>query len=162
MLVARRPWLIATAIAVLASGGAACSSPGGSDDEPGFTAFDCAGQIDALEAPPDDWSLVLDVIAFPADSLLPRGRFDDDLGRHFSTFGLVIRSDAARTLRVADESSPNAVMGWGIGSSEPVEALEIGGCQAAMSPCSSALRATSGRRRPTDHTPSSPSGRTHR
>lgn len=133
MLVARRLWLMATAIAVFAAGGVACSSPGGSDDEPVLTAFDCAGQIDALEAPPDDWSVVLDVIAFPTDSPLQRGRFDDELGRRFSKFGLVIRSDAALTLRISDESSPNAIMGWGVGSSEPVAAIEIGGCLAAMS-----------------------------
>lgn len=117
------------AIVVLA--GAACSS-GGAEDEPAFTAFDCAGSIDALEAPPEAWSVVLDVIAFPADSPLQRGRFDDDLERQFSKFGLVIRSDASLTLRIADESSPNAIMGWGAGSSEPVAAIEIGGCSAAM------------------------------
>lgn len=131
--VARRLRLITTAMAVLAAGGVACSSPAGPDEEPVFSAFDCAGQIDALEAPPDDWSLVLDVIAFPADSLLQRGRFDDEIGRRFSKFGLVIRSDSPLTLRIADASSPNAVMGWGVGSSEPVAAIDIDGCSAARS-----------------------------
>ena len=131
MLMALRRWLVLTAIVVLA-GGAACSLRG-SDDELVFTAFDCAGPIDAVEAPPDDWSVVLGLIAFPAASPLQRGRFDDDLGRQFSKFGLVIRSDSALSLRIADESSPNAIMGWGVGSSEPVQAIEIAGCPAAMS-----------------------------
>ncbi len=74
-------------------------------------AFDCAGVIDILDEPPEDWSSVLDAVAFPDDDVLQRGRFDEELGRRFSKFGLVIRADQAFVLSVAESSQPNALIG---------------------------------------------------
>jgi hypothetical protein len=130
-----RRWLklVRTALAILIAGATSCSRPAESNEELSFSTFDCWGPIDAVEAPPDDWSIVLDVIAFPENSPLQRGRFDDEIGRHFSKFGLVIRSGSPLQLRIGDTSYPNAVMGWGVGSSEPVGAIDIEGCQASRS-----------------------------
>jgi hypothetical protein len=90
--------------------------------------FDCANPIAILHEPPEGWLPVFDVIALPGEPILQRGRFDDELGRSFSKFGLVIRADQALTLIIAKVSRPNALMGWNDGLGSPVEAIEIAGC----------------------------------
>lgn len=107
--------------------GASCS---GTTDAPPEAAavFDCANPIEVLDAPPADWSTVLDVIALPDDPVLERGRLDEETGRRFTKFGLVIRADEALTVRMAATSPPDAVMGWGVGSGAPVPSIRIDGC----------------------------------
>lgn len=91
-------------------------------------AFNCTGAIDVLDEPPEDWSSVLDVVAFPGDDVLQRGRSDEESGRRFSKFGLVIRADRSFVLSVAESSRPNALIGWGVGSDVPAASIEFAGC----------------------------------
>ncbi|MGF1597930.1 MAG: hypothetical protein ACFCVK_13520 [Acidimicrobiales bacterium] len=116
--------LAAAALAVVAK---ACSEATAPAEELAHQ-FDCANPIDILHEPPDGWPAVLDVIALPDDPVLERSRFDDDIGRSFSKFGLVIRAGVSFTLSIAESSQPNASRGWNQGSTAPVLAIEIPGC----------------------------------
>lgn len=107
---------------------AACSSPSSEDEAVSSRVFDCSNQIDILDEPPEDWRTVLGVIALPDDRLLQRGRVDEELGRGFSKFGLVLRADQALTITVTGASRPNALIGWNNGLEEPVTSIEINGC----------------------------------
>lgn len=120
-----RPVLIP--VVVLALSAVACSDSAAPDKDRSFRVFDCANPIDILDEPPDDWTPILDVIALPGDRVLQRGRFDDEIGRSFSKFGLVIRADRAFSLSVAEASQPNALMGWNTGSDVPVTSIDITG-----------------------------------
>lgn len=106
----------------------ACSQSTTPAEELSYQAFDCTNPIDILDEPPADWSTILDVIAFPNDSILERGPLDDEVGRAFSKFGLVIRADEPLKLSIAEASQPKALMGWNLGSEAPVLAIEIPGC----------------------------------
>ncbi len=91
-------------------------------------AFDCANPIDILDEPPNGWLAVGDVVALPGDRSLQRGRYDSELGRSFSKFGLVMRADRAFSVTVAVESQPNALIGWGTDSRTPATSIEVTGC----------------------------------
>lgn len=111
----------------MAFGAVACTGQAAVGDGESPRIFDCMGAIDILDAPPDRWSPVLDVIAVP-DEVLQRGRFDEEMGRRFSKFGLVIRADRAFVFSVAESSQPNVLMGWGTGAGLPVPSIEFTGC----------------------------------
>lgn len=120
------------AVAVIAMVACSGQSDPGPEPEPEATSvrdLDCSNQIDILDEPPPEWRTVLDVIALPQHSPLQRGRTDEESGRRFTKFGLVIRADRAFSITVAHASSPNAVIDWNGGSAkQPVQSIEIGGC----------------------------------
>jgi len=118
--------ILAAALGVI---GCAGSDAGQPEDLVGSTTpFQCADPIDIMDEPPDGWLRVADVVAFPAIRSLQRGRYDDELGRSFSKFGLVMRADRAFSIRVAVESQPNALIGWGTDSREPATSIDVSGC----------------------------------
>lgn len=117
-----------TTVVALLLIGSACSNAPATGAEQSFELFDCEGPIDILDQPPDGWSPILDVMAVPDDNDNTPGRFDAEVGRWFSKFGLVIRADQAFTINVADASQPNALMGWNRISNTPVAAIDIPGC----------------------------------
>lgn len=115
-------------VVLMVSSIAACSDPTVPPEDEALPPliFDCTNPIEILDAP--RWPTLLDVIALPTDAVLQRGRFDDDLRRRFSKFGLVIRADQALTITVAEASRPNALIGWNNAPDKPVTTIEIGGC----------------------------------
>jgi hypothetical protein len=115
------------ALVLLAAG---CSEPD-ADSAPPATSrvLDCANQIDILDEPPADWRTVLDVIALPQSRVLQRGSLDEETGRRFSKFGLVIRADEQFTITVVEGARPNALIGWNNGTTnDPVHSIAVPGC----------------------------------
>ena len=94
--------------------------------------FDCAEPIDQLSEPPDGYAEVLDVVALPVLELHQQGQpQEDEVGvtRRFSKMGLVIRRDTPFTIRVTEDSRPNALISWSnTGQPGPVEGLAVPGC----------------------------------
>ena len=121
-------WRLVIVVIVLALSSVACSDSSEADEGQSAISLDCANPIDILDAPPPGWTSVLDVIALPEDQILQRGRFDDQIGRWFSKFGLVIRADRTFTVSVAQASQANAVMSWNSGSGAPVASIDITSC----------------------------------
>ncbi|NOX31634.1 MAG: hypothetical protein GXP35_16550 [Actinobacteria bacterium] len=121
--------LLVTLVAALGVIGCADSDAGQPEDLTSSVApFQCADPIDIMDKPPDGWIRVADAVALPAARSLQRGRYDDELGRSFSKFGLVMRADRAFSIRVAIESQPNALIGWGTDSREPATSISVSGC----------------------------------
>lgn len=78
---------------------------------------------------PADWRTVLDVISLPQSRVLQRGSLDEETGRRFSKFGLVIRADEQFMITVVEGARPNALIGWSNGTTnEPVQSIVVPGC----------------------------------
>lgn len=122
---------------LLAVVGAGCTS---ADDasEPGLPTlgapFSCGEPIDAFDDLPEGYRAVGEVVAFPTEELLQRGRTgpDNDPGsaRSFSKLGLVVRAGAVFQIHVAGDSQANALLHWGnTGPNDPVSSIAVPGCE---------------------------------
>lgn len=94
--------------------------------------FDCTEPIDRLSEPPEGYTATLNVVALPVVELHQQGQSQQDeagVTRRFSKMGLLIRSDTSFTLRVGEDSRPNAVISWSnTGQPGLVEGLEVDRC----------------------------------
>lgn len=89
----------------------------------------CSDPIEALDALPEAYKPILDVVALPRQETHQRGRTDPETGFVFSKMGLVVRVGAAFRIEVAPTSRDNARISWdNTGSIDPVLTLEVENC----------------------------------
>ncbi|MEA3501427.1 MAG: hypothetical protein U9R47_01525 [Actinomycetota bacterium] len=74
---------------------------------------ECIDTIDAVDALPETYQAILDVVALPGpDFRHERGREDPDTGLRFAKMGLVVRAESAATLTVDPGQSAEILIGW--------------------------------------------------
>jgi hypothetical protein len=93
-------------------------------------ALHCYDAIDAIDAVPADFTVVLDVVALPTGRVLqtaPSGE-TDPAARLFAKQSLVVRVGASVDLRIGDARAGRARIGWGnpgtVGDHVRVEAVD--------------------------------------
>ena len=122
--------ILTIAVALFVVAFTACSSPDGTASEEAThisgATLPCTNPIDVLDAPPSDWTTFADVIALPLSTTHQRGRSDSELGRSFTKFGLVIRSDSVFSINIGEESKANALISWN--NSTHALSLEVEDC----------------------------------
>ena len=101
-------------------------------------ALHCYDAIDAIDAVPAEFSVVLNVVALPTGRVLqtaPSGETDPAAGL-FAKQGLVVRVGASVDRRIGDERASRARIGWGnpgtVGDHVRVEAVDCARDSAAQ------------------------------
>ncbi len=93
-------------------------------------ALHCYDAIDAIDAVPPDFTVVLDVVALPTGRVLQTSPSleTDPAARLFAKQGLVVRVGASVDLRIGDTGAGRALIGWGnpgtVGDHVRVEAVD--------------------------------------
>ena len=104
---------------------AAC---GGIDTRSPVTVLDCINGYDDAQVP-EGSTVVLDAVALPTDRALgASGREQPSADRLFSKDGLIVSTDSAVDLRVADEWRGRFGFNWGQPADRRVEHIRVPAC----------------------------------
>ena len=110
---------------------AACRSDGDRPAAPTTAEIDCSnGYGGVIEEPPPDRTVVLGAVALPTERALSIVRSGDlaPAARLWTKDGLIVSSDYAVELRVADEWRGKFGFRWGQPNDGPVEQIQVPAC----------------------------------
>jgi hypothetical protein len=114
-----------------ADGGAPPSAPNFGSGEHGVAPIvPCGDAIDVLAAPPEDFEVVLDVVALPTRTVLQANESGEP-GWLFAKQGLVVRTDAVVDLLIPADATDHVKIGWGSPGPRGSK-LRVPGCTVAL------------------------------